>query len=451
MPVHEEGRLLILEDPTDEELLRANEHEGPIIIVLKDGSSINTSLLKKHPLDVYILRDSSEERLNLLKVQLAGRRARPSEVVVEEPVTRRELLRSKLTRTKLVYVPTYVENACRARFGCHECVSVCPVGAISITNNKVEIASSSCIECGLCVRACPTGALVLGGADDNEHALLLNELNEVKGISRVTYTCPKNSRSPEGDEYIYYVPCIVSVGPEWLMMDLTKFNEVSLECPVEDCPLNGIKYSESLISDLSRALKVRVEGKYKLVGDQALINSSITYAGIRRTDYAKSLESLRPVMTGNGGKSLKLYTISIDNVKCSFCGVCFAKCPERAFDVGRVGDKTVLRLSWAKCIGCGYCKRLCPEKAITVSIAESIPAVDQVDEVYDEVIRCKMCGKPFDTKRHVMTTKVRLGIKGDPEWLYLCPDCRRYYTAKKMLETQLGIKDTRSLPGVNNA
>ncbi|WP_243681496.1 4Fe-4S binding protein [Vulcanisaeta souniana] len=92
-------------------------------------------------------------------------------------------------------VPTYLESACRARFGCSECVNACPVNAISIVNNKVTINESTCIECGLCVSKCPTGALAMVGADDNEYVALLNKLNTVKSIKKVTFTCPLNTRN----------------------------------------------------------------------------------------------------------------------------------------------------------------------------------------------------------------------------------------------------------------
>lgn len=41
---------------------------------------------------------------------------------------------------------------------CGGCVSVCPVGAISLQETRVAV-DDSCIDCGLCVSACPVGAI----------------------------------------------------------------------------------------------------------------------------------------------------------------------------------------------------------------------------------------------------------------------------------------------------
>lgn len=42
-----------------------------------------------------------------------------------------------------------------------ECIAACPVGALDIKNEKLEIAREKCLGCGLCVPACPEGALHL--------------------------------------------------------------------------------------------------------------------------------------------------------------------------------------------------------------------------------------------------------------------------------------------------
>lgn len=44
--------------------------------------------------------------------------------------------------------------------GCHTCMAVCPVGAISVgTDGKCVIDPSKCISCGTCAAVCPVGAI----------------------------------------------------------------------------------------------------------------------------------------------------------------------------------------------------------------------------------------------------------------------------------------------------
>lgn len=52
-----------------------------------------------------------------------------------------------------------VSEACR---GCisHQCVDVCPKGAISIVNHRSVIDQSKCVECGKCLNACPYNAII---------------------------------------------------------------------------------------------------------------------------------------------------------------------------------------------------------------------------------------------------------------------------------------------------
>ncbi len=166
---------------------------APVIIVLRKLGNVNVQGM--HPMRVYILRSPSNEELEALKAQLMARRVTTKEVAVEgPPISRRELLMGRVTKVIEKNIPTYFENACRARFGCNECVNTCPANAISMVNNRVTINESACIECGLCVSKCPTGALAMVGADDNEYVALLNKLNSIKGIKRVTFTCPLNTR-----------------------------------------------------------------------------------------------------------------------------------------------------------------------------------------------------------------------------------------------------------------
>lgn len=42
---------------------------------------------------------------------------------------------------------------------CGACVSICPVGAITIVNGKAQINVKKCIKCGSCSQFCPVNAI----------------------------------------------------------------------------------------------------------------------------------------------------------------------------------------------------------------------------------------------------------------------------------------------------
>jgi len=43
--------------------------------------------------------------------------------------------------------------------GCGICVRKCPIGAISMEDNKARIDMSKCIRCGICHDVCPLGVI----------------------------------------------------------------------------------------------------------------------------------------------------------------------------------------------------------------------------------------------------------------------------------------------------
>jgi pyruvate formate lyase activating enzyme len=67
----------------------------------------------------------------------------------------------------------YFQNQC---LKCGDCVSVCPVGALTLGDDGISIDRELCTSCGLCTEVCPTGALhflgLLMDVDEIEKELL---------------------------------------------------------------------------------------------------------------------------------------------------------------------------------------------------------------------------------------------------------------------------------------
>jgi NAD-dependent dihydropyrimidine dehydrogenase PreA subunit len=54
------------------------------------------------------------------------------------------------------YIVSTVENNCTA---CETCIEICPMDALTLEDEIINVDKEVCIGCGLCVSACPTAAL----------------------------------------------------------------------------------------------------------------------------------------------------------------------------------------------------------------------------------------------------------------------------------------------------
>ncbi len=43
---------------------------------------------------------------------------------------------------------------------CGACADTCPVGAITMGDNKYVVDEAACVDCGACEDGCPVGAIV---------------------------------------------------------------------------------------------------------------------------------------------------------------------------------------------------------------------------------------------------------------------------------------------------
>ncbi|WP_237179390.1 hydrogenase iron-sulfur subunit [Pyrobaculum ferrireducens] len=59
------------------------------------------------------------------------------------------------------------------------------------------------------------------------------------GTSRVAFTCYKSAKPGAEGRYVYRLPCIGALGPEWVLEAAAAAGEVEAYCPDLKCPAAG--------------------------------------------------------------------------------------------------------------------------------------------------------------------------------------------------------------------
>ena len=80
--------------------------------------------------------------------------------------------------------------------GCKACIDVCPVGAISMVDDKAQIDGAKCIDCGRCAQTCPQEAIHPGAQSQQSFPLNQGQIfpNPGFGIGRGLGRGPRDGR-----------------------------------------------------------------------------------------------------------------------------------------------------------------------------------------------------------------------------------------------------------------
>ncbi|MCD6559557.1 4Fe-4S dicluster domain-containing protein [Palaeococcus sp. (in: euryarchaeotes)] len=120
--------------------------------------------------------------------------------------------------------------------------------------------------------------------------------------------------------------------------------------------------------------------------------------------------------------------------ECIGCSACANACPPQAlqvYDDLKRGIR-VIHFFLGRCIFCARCQDVCPTDAIRLTKEFELATLSEEDlhQVVElQMVRCKECGRPFDTFRHV----IYLAKELPPEqrtMMFLCPECRAKKASK---------------------
>ncbi len=346
-----------------------------------------------------------------------------------------------------------IDNRCVAvrnrNAHCRKCVESCPVDAIEVNENVLDLDSRRCVACGACTTVCPTEALIPLIPLDEDLAKEV-ALACVEADQRAIIACARISSRREADHTRYTeVPCLARL-EESLLLELAThpIHEIVLvdgvcrTCKYRSCE-EGIATTvdsvNALIELTGTDLRVRrasvfpedlfvgdAEDFYKTsrrsffteVGKRTKDTMGVAIKHTLEKDKEKKVESLRERLKITEQGRLPQFTperhmnildmldrsglpvtraletrlwgsVDIDLERCNGCGMCAVFCPTGALAMETTAHdgaaKKHLEFSGAACVQCDVCADICPSQCLAVSRVVSIEGLFDLEPQIFEV------------------------------------------------------------------
>jgi ferredoxin len=402
----------------------------------------------------------------------------PKPVRTRQPVGRRSLLRSafNLFRERRATAILDTQMCADALDSCQRCIESCPHDAIS-NDRAAPVSEDLCRACGICSGVCPIGAVQLPNWTDQQvisqlRALLRRNREELQPRVIVFSCVPSSKRideaagegNPPGPNVLVIdVPCLGMISEIRILkaLELGAAGVILSKRPCEDCDhgkgrspskrafdsARGILALFGLNPQSLQALDIPEDGPEALNGvvDQLLVVSKAdsdrlsiiegdTQLGPARRESLLSILRAWTKRTGAisdflpSGESPPFAQVKVDTKKCTFCGICAARCPTGALELV---NGSQLHFTHSLCFDCGVCDESCPEDAIGFDpVFDMAKIVDQTRDALarQEALLCAECGEPFLPDATLRAVSKALNDEGGgtehEAFIRLCYDCR---------------------------
>jgi ferredoxin len=397
-------------------------------------------------------------------------------VCVEKPagkVGRRELAAMLLPQYQVI--PWIGASLCSGGLKCSLCKDICPLGAITIEEDTVEIAKDICSGCGACVAVCPHRAV-------SYPTFSLEELDrELQGLLAcpdieldhhiIAFTESSFGCGDEGDGQSRFPLCVLPVRLPSLSMASPLLMLRALDLGTKGLVLihdTGARRSDVDVSSWLGHVKFVQEllDLWGIGGNRIKVfdvdRENIDTVQLELGRFAEEIEVLPPTPFADGerspvdidrrqlgeliqemegrlpqpskgtvtGGAVPFGMVELDGAKCTGCCLCAINCPTDAISIltDKEGDGYSIPFDYDLCVGCGVCVNICPEGCVELERVLELSELGAGSAVLfeDSFIKCRRCGGYVAPRSMIERLKSRLQDtnNGEESWTELCPDCR---------------------------